>query len=98
MRVLLVLLIQIQLYGCTTTEVVVEYVPVQKEPLNLKYPNSPWVKDMHFKAIRYQEDNLICLTEDNYKTLILNSKSVLNYILIQDDVIQKYKEYYEFRD
>lgn len=53
---------------------------------------------MHFKAIRYQEDNLICLTEDNYKTLILNSKSVLNYILIQDDVIQKYKEYYEFRD
>lgn len=38
---------------------------------------------------------LIGLTDDGYATLSLNNARVRNYIILSNEVIGKYKEYYE---
>ena len=84
-------------------------VEVKREPLNLEKPPVPkqeeikWIiinsenAEEVFKKLEEQGTDpvLFGLTDDEYEDLAVNFAQIRNYIIRQNFVIDKYKEYYE---
>ena len=84
-------------------------VEVKREPLNLEKPPVPKQEELKwiiinsenaeevFKKLEEQGTDpvLFGLTDDEYEDLAVNFAQIRNYIIRQNFVIDKYKEYYE---
>ena len=84
-------------------------VEVKREPLNLEKPPIPKQEELKwiiinsenaeevFKKLEEQGTDpvLFGLTDDEYEDLAVNFAQIRNYIIQQNFVIDKYKEYYE---
>lgn len=96
--------------GCSSIkEIEIFSKPVERAPLNLDSP--PPVKLEKVEWIVITEENykevfdklkeqgkdivLFGLTDDGYETLAINFAQVRKYIILNNSVLQKYKDYYE---
>lgn len=85
-RILIVLLLFLS--ACS---VGVKSLPTEKIPLDLQNPTSIQMKSVDFTVIN---DN-ICLTESGYKNLLFDLLNIQNFIILQQQVIESYRSYYE---
>lgn len=96
--------------GCSSIdEIEIFSKPVERIPLNLDPP--PPIKLERVEWIVITEENykevfdklkeqgkdivLFGLTDDGYETLAINFAQVRKYIILNNNVLQKYKDYYE---
>ena len=84
-------------------------VEVKREPLNLEKPPVPKQEELNWIIINSENAEevfkkleekgtdpvLFGLTDDEYEDLAVNFAQIRNYIIRQNFVIDKYKEYYE---
>ena len=84
-------------------------VEVKREPLNLEKPPIPKQEELNWIIINSENAEevfkkleekgtdpvLFGLTDDEYEDLAVNFAQIRNYIIQQNFVIDKYKEYYE---
>jgi hypothetical protein len=84
-------------------------VEVKREPLNLEKPPVPKQEELKWIIINSENAEevfaklkekgtdpvLFGLTDDEYEDLAVNFAQIRNYIIQQNFVIDKYKEYYE---
>lgn len=84
-------------------------VEVKREPLNLEKPPVPKQEELKWIIINSENAEevfkkleekgtdpvLFGLTDDEYEDLAVNFAQIRNYIIRQNFVIDKYKEYYE---
>ena len=84
-------------------------VEVEREPLNLEKPPVPKQEELKWIIINSENAEevfkkleekgtdpvLFGLTDDEYEDLAVNFAQIRNYIIRQNFVIDKYKEYYE---
>ena len=84
-------------------------VEVKREPLNLEKPPIPKQEELKWIIINSENAEevfkkleekgtdpvLFGLTDDEYEDLAVNFAQIRNYIIQQNFVIDKYKEYYE---
>ena len=84
-------------------------VEVKRQPLNLEKPNVPVQEELNWIIINSENAEevfkkleekgtdpvLFGLTDDEYEDLAKNFAQIRNYIIQQNFVIDKYKEYYE---
>ena len=88
MRILLLLVLL--LTGCTRT-LNVKSDLVEKVPLNI---SSPVAIDAKPVLISVQND-LICMSDNYYKNLVFNMTLIQNWIMLENQVLGSYKNYYE---
>jgi len=83
--------------------------PVERQPLNLDHPDPIDLKPVEwtvvteenfievFKVMKEKGIDLVIIgvDDENYELLALNLAQVRRYILLQKDLINRYKEYYE---
>lgn len=62
-----------------------------KPILNLAQPAPVQMQDVKVQV----KDKYICLTEEGYRKMLVNLNILKSYIILQQDIIYQYKEYYE---
>lgn len=83
--VFLILLVPVCL-GCSTQS----HIQTEKPPLVL--PKSPEVK---MRPVQWEiKNSMICLSPEQYSNLSLNTDDIKNFIIIQNKIIEIYKDYY----
>lgn len=83
--VFLILLVPICL-GCSTQ------TQIQNERPPLVLPKSPEVK---MRPVQWEiKNSMICLSPEQYSNLSLNTDDIKNFIIIQNKIIEIYKDYY----
>ena len=81
----LILLVPVCL-GCSTQ------TQIQNERPPLVLPKSPEVK---MRPVQWEiKNSMICLSPEQYSNLSLNTDDIKNFIIIQNKIIEIYKEYY----
>lgn len=71
--------------GCSQTQ-------IQTEKPTLILPESPEVK---MRPVQWEiKNSMICLSPEQYSNLSLNTDDIKNFIIIQNKIIELYKEYY----
>ena len=82
---------------------------VERIPLNLKAPDALKMQKLNwiiiteknykevFEKLKKQNKNAVLfgLTDDGYETLAVNFAQVRKYIILNQSVLKKYKDYYE---
>ena len=101
------------LTSCSTVkELQVFSTEVKREPLNLQNPATPEMEELKFIIIhsenaeqvfaKMQEQGkdpvLFGLSDDDYETLSKNFAQIRAYMIQQQLIIDKYREYYEPKD
>lgn len=97
------------LTGCSALHIISE--PVDKPALNIEYPAPLELDDIEFYVLT--KDNaiqvldelekkglkpvIIGLSGKGYKVLALNIDKIKNHIELLNEIIKKYKEYYEVK-
>ena len=82
----LILLVPVCL-GCTQS-----HNQIQTEKPTLILPESPEVK---MRPVQWEiKNSMICLSPEQYSNLSLNTDDIKNFIIIQNKIIEIYKEYY----
>lgn len=72
--------------GCSTQT----QIQTEKPPLVL--PESPEVK---MRPVQWEiKNSMICLSPEQYSNLSLNTDDIKNFIIIQNKIIEIYKDYY----
>lgn len=72
--------------GCASTQ----SLSNEKTPLVL--PESPEVK---MRPVKWEiKNSMICLSPEQYSNLSLNTDDIKNFIIIQNKIIEIYKDYY----
>lgn len=72
--------------GCSTQS----QIQTEKPPLVL--PESPEVK---MRPVKWEiKNSMICLSPEQYSNLSLNTDDIKNFIIIQNKIIEIYKDYY----
>lgn len=83
--VFLILLVPVCL-GCSTQS------HIQNEKPTLVLPKSPEVK---MRPVQWEiKNSMICLSPEQYSNLSLNTDDIKNFIIIQNKIIEIYKDYY----
>ena len=83
--VFLILLVPVCL-GCSTQ------TQIQNEKPPLVLPKSPEVK---MRPVQWEiKNSMICLSPEQYSNLSLNTDDIKNFIIIQNKIIEIYKDYY----
>jgi len=83
--VFLILLVPVCL-GCSTQS------QIQNERPPLVLPESPEVK---MRPVQWEiKNSMICLSPEQYSNLSLNTDDIKNFIIIQNKIIEIYKDYY----
>lgn len=73
-------------FGCSTQS------QIQNERPPLVLPKSPEVK---MRPVQWEiKNSMICLSPEQYSNLSLNTDDIKNFIIIQNKIIEIYKEYY----
>ena len=73
-------------FGCSTQS----QIQGEKPPLVL--PKSPEVK---MRPVQWEiKNSMICLSPEQYSNLSLNTDDIKNFIIIQNKIIEIYKDYY----
>ena len=81
----LILLVPVCL-GCSTQS------HIQNEKPTLVLPKSPEVK---MRPVQWEiKNSMICLSPEQYSNLSLNTDDIKNFIIIQNKIIEIYKDYY----
>lgn len=81
----LILLIPVCL-GCSSQ------TQIQTERPPLVLPKSPEVK---MRPVQWEiKNSMICLSPEQYSNLSLNTDDIKNFIIIQNKIIEIYKDYY----
>ena len=109
--VLLILITSLTLIsGCSTVqELDIFTKEVKREPLNLANPATPKMEELKFIIIHSQNAEevfakmkeqgkdpvLFGLSDEDYETLAKNFAQIRAYMIKQQLIIDKYKEYYE---
>lgn len=74
-------------FGCSTQS------PIQNERPPLALPKSPEVK---MRPVKWEiKNSMICLSPEQYSNLSLNTDDIKNFIIIQNKIIEIYKDYYD---
>lgn len=72
--------------GCSTQS------HIQNEKPTLVLPKSPEVK---MRPVQWEiKNSMICLSPEQYSNLSLNTDDIKNFIIIQNKIIEIYKDYY----
>lgn len=72
--------------GCSTQ------TQIQTEKPTLVLPKSPEVK---MRPVQWEiKNSMICLSPEQYSNLSLNTDDIKNFIIIQNKIIEIYKDYY----
>ena len=72
--------------GCTQTQ-------IQTEKPTLILPKSPEVK---MRPVKWEiKNSMICLSPEQYSNLSLNTDDIKNFMIIQNKIIEIYKNYYK---
>lgn len=83
--IFLILLVPVCL-GCSTQS------QIQNERPPLVLPKSPEVK---MRPVKWEiKNSMICLSPEQYSNLSLNTDDIKNFIIIQNKIIEIYKDYY----
>ena len=73
-------------FGCSTQS------QIQNERPPLVLPESPEVK---MRPVQWEiKNSMICLSPEQYSNLSLNTDDIKNFIIIQNKIIEIYKDYY----
>lgn len=73
-------------FGCSTQS------HIQTEKPTLVLPESPEVK---MRPVQWEiKNSMICLSPEQYSNLSLNTDDIKNFIIIQNKIIEIYKDYY----
>lgn len=73
-------------FGCSTQS------QIQNEKPPLVLPKSPEVK---MRPVQWEiKNSMICLSPEQYSNLSLNTDDIKNFIIIQNKIIEIYKDYY----
>lgn len=73
-------------FGCSTQS------QIQNERPPLVLPESPEVK---MRPVKWEiKNSMICLSPEQYSNLSLNTDDIKNFIIIQNKIIEIYKDYY----
>jgi hypothetical protein len=103
------LLLSLILLSACSSSVTSGGVLYNKPPLSIKDPSPIIMSPVNFKVIhkdnsekifselesKKQEPVLFGLTGSDYKSLSINMQELKSHILLQREIIRKYKEYYE---
>ena len=74
-------------FGCTQTR-----DQIQNEKPTLILPETPEVK---MRPVQWEiKNSMICLSPEQYSNLSLNTDDIKNFIIIQNKIIEIYKDYY----
>lgn len=74
-------------FGCSTQS------QIQNERPPLVLPKSPEVK---MRPVKWEiKNSMICLSPEQYSNLSLNTDDIKNFIIIQNKIIEMYKDYYK---
>lgn len=74
-------------FGCSTQS------QIQNERPPLVLPKSPEVK---MRPVQWEiKNSMICLSPEQYSNLSLNTDDIKNFIIIQNKIIEMYKDYYK---
>lgn len=66
---------------------------IQNEKPTLILPESPEVK---MRPVQWEiKNSMICLSPEQYSNLSLNTDDIKNFIIIQNKIIEIYKDYYK---
>lgn len=66
---------------------------IQNERPPLVLPESPEVK---MRPVKWEiKNSMICLSPEQYSNLSLNTDDIKNFIIIQNKIIEIYKDYYD---
>lgn len=97
------------LFGGKVKPIEVQTVAVERTPLNLREPAPlrpkplEWVvitpenAEEVWEKLRSNNSNVVIigLTDDGYENLSITMAEIRNHMLMQSNIIKKYKEYYE---
>jgi len=97
------------LFGGKVKPIEVKTVAVERTPLNLREPAPLRPKPLEWVVItpenveevwaklRSNNSNVVIigLTDDGYENLSITMAEIRNHLLMQSNIIKKYKEYYE---
>ena len=73
-------------FGCSSQ------TQIQNERPTLILPKSPEVK---MRPVQWEiKNSMICLSPEQYSNLSLNTDDIKNFIIIQNKIIEIYKDYY----
>lgn len=98
--------------GCSTAPIEVEALEIERAKLNLPKPSPLTLDPVEWLVIteenapevfaelrkRGEDPVLFGVTDEGYETLSLNLANVRRFIILQDDLIDRYKDYYEGAD
>lgn len=101
------IIVLLSLNGCSSQQI--ELPCVEKPRLNLQDPASVELQDISFRVVTRENAEsvfkeleskglkpvLIALSGTDYKILAINVNKLQNYILLEQEVLKKYREYYE---
>ena len=108
--VLVLLILTTFLTSCSTVQKLdIFKTEVKREPLNLENPATPKMEELKFIIIHSQNAEevfakmkeqgkdpvLFGLSDEDYETLAKNFAQIRAYMIKQQLIIDKYKEYYE---
>ena len=111
--VLVLLILTTFLTSCSTvSKLDVFKTEVKRAPLNLQNPTTPEMEELKFIIIHSQNAQevfakmkeqgkdpvLFGLSDDDYETLSKNFAQIRAYMIQQQLIIEKYREYYEGND
>lgn len=72
-------------FGCSQSH-------IQNEKPTLILPETPEVK---MRPVQWEiKNSMICLSPEQYSNLSLNTDDIKNFIIIQNKIIEIYKDYY----
>lgn len=72
-------------FGCSQSQ-------IQNEKPTLILPETPEVK---MRPVQWEiKNSMICLSPEQYSNLSLNTDDIKNFIIIQNKIIEIYKDYY----
>lgn len=77
------------LSGCSLLHVKSE--PIDRVPLGLQVQGPVNLKQINIVL----KDDLICVSENDYKTLLYDAALLQNWITIEKQTLESYRQYYE---
>lgn len=101
------LLFVLLLSSCSTLDVTT--TPIEKLPLNISDPAPIQLEQITFLVLTKENAEatletmekagkspvIFGLTPDDYRALSVNVDSIKNYLILQKEILLKYREYYE---
>ncbi|UTS52002.1 hypothetical protein [Synechococcus phage BUCT-ZZ01] len=78
--------------ACATPEPAVNYVYVEKAPLNIELPQKPKLNNTTEFTL---ENSKVCTTEDMINNHMSNLVEIQGYIEKLEELLRSYREYYE---